>query len=152
MSQPNSNNQVSKGARSSTALSYALPAAFVFLVGGLGLWLAHSSRLQTSNQIANQVQATAAKQRTTATNASAAVTLTPALKTWRETTHVHGLAVNPNKPESPTLPPIMGSCNASRPGSGSGWENSELTTWALLLTPLTPTAFIPAVTHPQVAI
>ena len=98
MSQPNSNNQVSKGARSSTALSYALPAAFVFLVGGLGLWLAHSSRLQTSNQIANQVQATAAKQRTTATNASAAVTLTPALKTWRETTHVHGLAVNPNKP------------------------------------------------------
>ena len=98
MSQPNSNNQASKGARSSTALSYALPAAFVFLVGGLGLWLAHSSRLQTSNQIANQVQATAAKQRTTATNASSAVTLTPAPKTWRETTHVHGLAVNSVNP------------------------------------------------------
>ncbi|WP_250126533.1 hypothetical protein [Chroococcidiopsis sp. CCMEE 29] len=98
MSQPNSNNQASKGARSITALSDALPAAFVFLVGGMGLWLAHSSRLQTSNQIANQVQATAAKQRTTATNASSAVTLTPAPKNWQETTHVHGLAVNSDNP------------------------------------------------------
>jgi len=62
------------------------------------LWLAHSSRLQTSNQIANQVQATAAKQRTTATNASSAVTLTPAPKNWQETTHVHGLAVNSDNP------------------------------------------------------
>ena len=99
MSQLKSNNQASSGARSSTVLRYALPAvAFVFLVGVMGFWFARSSPLQTSNQIASQVQATAAKQRTTATKADSAVTLTPAPKNWRETTHVHGLAVNPVNP------------------------------------------------------
>lgn len=87
MSQLKSNNQASNGARSSTVLRYALPAVAFFLVGVMGFWFARSSPLHTSNQIASQVQATAAKQRTTATKADSAVTLTPAPKNWRETTH-----------------------------------------------------------------
>ena len=57
MSQPNSNNQTSKEARSVTVVSYALPTVvFVFLVGGMGVWFARSSHQPSTIQAASQVQ------------------------------------------------------------------------------------------------
>ena len=97
MSQQNSNNQTSKGARSGTVVSLPI-AVFVFLVGGIGLWFARSSYQPSTIQAASQAQPTTTNQRTVVTP-PATVTLTPASKNWQETTHVHGLAVNPDNPE-----------------------------------------------------
>lgn len=99
MNQLNSRNQNSKETRSTKALKHALPiAAFVLLVGGMGLWFARSSQPPSNSLTASQVQATAAKPGKAATSLNQAVTLTPAPKNWREITHVHGLAVNPDNP------------------------------------------------------
>ncbi len=100
MSQPNPNNQTSKEARSGTVVSYALPiVVFVFLVGGMGVWFARSSHQPSTIQAASQVQPTTANQQKVTTPRDVAVTLTPAPKNWQDTTHVHGLAVNPDNPK-----------------------------------------------------
>lgn len=100
MSKQNSNNKTAKGTISVTVVSYAVPiAVFVFLVGGMGVWFARSSQQSSITQVASQVQPTSTNQGTVVAPSSVTVTLTPAPKNWQETTHVHGLAVNPDNPE-----------------------------------------------------
>lgn len=100
MSQPDLKKQKYKGSRNTTAVGYALPiAALVLLVGGMGLWFARSSQQPSSIQAVSQAQPPAANQEKVATPPDVSVTLTSAPKDWQETTHVHGLAVNPNNPE-----------------------------------------------------
>ncbi|URD53399.1 F510_1955 family glycosylhydrolase [Chroococcidiopsis sp. CCNUC1] len=99
MSQPDWKSQKSKATGSATALKYALPiAAFVLLVGGMSLWFARSNQQPADSPIVDRVQLPAANQEQGATSSNAAVTLTPAPENWRETTHIHGLAVNPVNP------------------------------------------------------
>ncbi|MDZ4878020.1 MAG: Ycf48-like protein [Chroococcidiopsis cubana SAG 39.79] len=99
MSQPDSRSKNFRKPRSKKALKYALPiAAFVLLVSGMSLWFASSNQQPSNVSTANRVQLPAANQEKETASSNEAVTLTPAPKTWRETTHVHGLAVNSVNP------------------------------------------------------
>lgn len=98
MNKLNSNNQTSKRTRTNRALGYALPiVVFSSLVLGTGIWFARFNQVPTSKRVESIVQSsTTTNQEKVAVYSNPAVTLTPAPKNWQETTHVHGLAVNPN--------------------------------------------------------
>lgn len=100
MNKLNSSSRTSKKSGSNKVISYTLPVAlFTSLVASIGILFVHFNQVPASNRGASIVQSsTAANPEKVAVYSNPAVTLTPAPKNWREITHVHGLAVNPNNP------------------------------------------------------
>ncbi|WP_146134066.1 hypothetical protein [Chlorogloea sp. CCALA 695] len=96
MNKLNSNNRTSKKSGTSRILNYALPTAFfTTLVAGTGIWFARFNQVPANNRVASLVQPlTAVNPEKSVTDPSLALTLTLAAKNWRETTHIHGLAIN----------------------------------------------------------